>query len=168
MCFWQDAWIPWIKFYLEVRPSCLLYLLVTILEFFSHQPLKVLEDLKSLGLRVEDVPALMRAFLESGETIHLKGVDVRDLERTMGFLEEMYTKDEIQWFVLQQYLKDLRAPRVNRYVCNEIYPQHNAHVSDWASRLGFQEIANGIKAFCLECDMGIPESERVSSEYEYT
>jgi uncharacterized protein YaaQ len=104
MYVWQEAWIPWIKFYLEVRPSCLPYLLATILEYFSYRPLKVLEDLKSLGLRVEDVPAFMGAFLESGQTIHLVGVEGRDLERTMGFLEEMYTKDEIEQCVLQQYL----------------------------------------------------------------
>jgi hypothetical protein len=164
MYFWQDAWIPWMKWYLEVRPSCLLYLLVTILEYFSYRPLKVLEDLKSLGLRVEDVPAFMRAFLESGETIHLVGVEVRDLERTMGFLEEMYTKDEIQWCVLQQYLKDIQEPAKNFLDSIGVLDyQHIAHVSDWASRLGFREIANGIKAFCLECDMGILESERVSS-----
>jgi hypothetical protein len=141
MYVWKEDWIPWIKFYLEVRPSCLLYLLVTILEYFSYRPLKVLEDLQSLGLKVEDVPAFMRAFLESVQTIHLAAVEVEDLERTMKFLEEMYTKDEIQWCVLQQYLKDLKKPRKDRYsrygVLND---QHIDYVFDWASRLSIQEI----------------------------
>jgi hypothetical protein len=141
MYVWKEDWIPWIKFYLDVRPSCLLYLLVTILEYFSYRPLKVLEDLQSLGLRVEDLPAFMRAFLESGLTIHLAAVEVENLERTMRFLEEMYTKDEIEQCVLQQYLKDLKEPRKDRYsrygVLND---QHIDHVSDWASRLSFQEI----------------------------
>jgi hypothetical protein len=173
MYFRKDDWIPFIKFYLEVRPSCLFYLFVTVLEYFSYRPLKVLEDLKSLGLRVEDVPAFMSAFLESGQTIHLLGVKkVEDLERTMRFLEEMYTKDEIQWCVLQQYLKDLKDIR---WYCDFRYyapnDKHIAHVSDWASRLGFKEIVGGIQDKTIfiprwENDIELSESESVSSECE--
>jgi hypothetical protein len=166
MYVWKDTWIPWIKFYLEVRPSCLLYLLVTIFDYFSYRPLKVLEDLKSLGLRVEDVPAFMKAFLESGQTIHLAKVDVKDLEHAMGFLEEMCTKDEIQRCVLQQYLKDLQETGKN---CLAMYAvrkdQHIDYVSAWASRLGFLEIVGGIKAI-LQYDKVSSESEGVISECE--
>jgi hypothetical protein len=167
MYVWEDAWIPWIKFYLEVRPSCLLYLLLTILEYFSYRLWKVLEDLQLLGLRKEEVPAFMKSFFESGEKIHLEGVDVEDLELTIGFLEEMCTKDEIKRCVLSQYLKDLQEPGKNclpRYgVLND---EHLDHISDWASRLGFWKIANGIKAIGLQYDIELPESESVSSKCE--
>jgi hypothetical protein len=148
-------------------PSCLLYLFVTVLEYFSYRPLKALEDLQSLGLRVEEVPAFMKAFLESGQTIHLIVVEVEDLERTMGFLEEMYTKDEIQRCVLQQYLKDLKQRRKYRsFTYGVLDYQHFDPVCNWASRLGCLEIVVGINAIRWKPDMELPESESVSNQSE--
>jgi hypothetical protein len=44
--------------------------------------------------------------------------------------------------------------------------QHIDHVSDWASRLGFREIANGLKTIFLESDMELSDSESVSNDRE--
>jgi hypothetical protein len=151
MYVWKTDWTPWIKWYLEMRPGCLLYLFVTIFEYFSYRPFKVLEALELLGLRVEDIPAFVKAFFESGQTIHLARMEVEDLEHAMRFLEEMCTKDEIKRCVLSQYLKDLKEPGKNcscrYYVLND---QHIDQVSAWASTFGFREIAYGIKAIGLE------------------
>jgi hypothetical protein len=154
MYVWKTDWTPWIKLYLEVRPDCLLYLFVTIFEYFSYRPLKVLEALESLSLRVEDIPAFMKAFLESGQTIHLTKMEVEDLEQAMRFLEKMCTKDEIERCVLRQFLKDLKESGMclSFSYLAEGY-KHIYRLSDWASRLGFREIASDIKAFCLESDM---------------
>jgi hypothetical protein len=163
MCGWECALIPWLKFYLEVRPGCLLYLFVTIFPYFSYRPLEVLEAVQSLGVMVD--PAFMKAFFESGQKIHLARMEVEDLEPAMGFLEEMCTRDEIKWCVLQQYLKDLQERRNFRYSKYAILDdQHFDHVSDWASRLGFRGIAYSIKAIGSQYATDLSESENVSNE----
>jgi hypothetical protein len=95
--------VDWIKFYLEVKPNCILDLVEAIPYGLSHRTLSVLEGLSSIGVSDEDQRALMREFLDSGDTIEIRETKFKELKQMMAFCQSICTKDEVLYQLLFPY-----------------------------------------------------------------
>jgi hypothetical protein len=141
------------KFYLEIRPSCFLDLLEHFSFYLSSETLDCLADLGSLGLREEEVPAVMRAFLDSGKRISWHSLGGEMLDRFITLCERIFTTDEIERNILQPLLTELRRiEKEGNWTWIARRKEDLNQKSNWALRLGFQQIADDIKAIFLKSD----------------
>jgi hypothetical protein len=59
----RDKWLNWMKLYLEVRPGCFLDIFEPLLQSIHEWTVELDEDLRSLGIKDEDLNAIMKRFM---------------------------------------------------------------------------------------------------------
>jgi hypothetical protein len=127
-----------------MRPGCFLDLLDPLSYCLNQKTVESVEDLRSLGMKDEDVVALMNVFVANGNTIEFTRLGREEFECLTTFLEETFTTDEIERCIIQPYLNKVKR-RIPTWSARHLFKDKFIRIADWALRLGFQQIANEIR-----------------------